>query len=47
MLGAGLIAQTYLGGAAFVGTPTPPIEQTKGYARSSSSAANGAKASNA
>jgi hypothetical protein len=47
MLGGSMLAQTYLGGAAFVGTPAPPVEQTKGYARSSSSAANGSKASNA
>lgn len=47
MLAASMLAQTYLAGSALVGTPTPPVDQVKGYARSGNAAANGAKASNA
>jgi hypothetical protein len=47
MLGVGTLAQTYLGGIPFIGTPTPPVTATKGYAKSSNSAANSSKASDA
>lgn len=45
MLGAAMLAQTYLAGEPDEGTPTPPVEDVKGYAVASDSQVGGAKGS--